>query len=84
MAVDQAGADTGLVCINDGFCTRQVAIFLSPHSNDQSVVDHDGVGLQDGPINIARQQQANVFDHDFARGGGGGDVGHGGTPQRAG
>ena len=84
MAVDQAGADTGLVCINGGLCARQVAIFLTPHRNDQAVVDHDGVGLQDGLINIARQQQANVFDHDFSRCASGGDVGHGGTPQRAG
>ena len=84
MAVNQAGADTRLMCINDGFCARQVAIFLTPHRNDQAVVDHDGVGLQDGLINIARQQQADVLDHDFSRCASGGDVGHGGTPQRAG
>jgi hypothetical protein len=29
-------------------------------------VHHDGVGVQDGAVDVARQQQADVLDDDLA------------------
>jgi hypothetical protein len=43
-------------------------------------MNDDGVRLQDGLIQVAREEQANVFDDDFAGCAGGVDVCHEESP----
>ena len=66
MAVDQAGRHAGLVHVNDGARMRHVAVLGLAHGHDQAVLHHDGVSVQDGPVDVAGQQQADVGDDDFA------------------
>jgi len=55
-----------------------VAVSFLAHGHDAALVAHDGVGLQEGAVDVARQQQADVADDNLAGGGGGGGFGHGG------
>ena len=66
MAVNQAGCHAGLVHVNDGARMRHVAVLGLAHGNDQAILHHDGVGIQDGPVDVAGQQQTDVGDDDFA------------------
>ena len=66
VAVDQAGGNAGLVHVDGGFCAFEVTVVFKPHGDDQAVMDNDGVGVQNGPVNVSREQQADVFDDDFA------------------
>ena len=77
VAVNQARADATLLRVDDGDCVTLVAVFGFAHSNNQPVVDDDGVCIKNRLANIARQQQANVLDDDFAGYSGGLQVCHG-------
>ena len=66
MAVNQAGCHAGLVHVDHSACMRHVAVLGLAHGHDQAVLHHDGVGIQDGLVDVAGQQQADVGDDDFA------------------
>ena len=67
MAVYQAGCHAGLAHIDGGFRALGVYIFEFAHCGDDAVHDDDGVGLQNGFVYIAGEQQSYVFNDDFAR-----------------
>jgi hypothetical protein len=81
MAVDQAWGNTGLLHIDGGFGAFGVEVFVASNSGDETVIHHDGVGLQHRLVNIARQQQTDIFDNDFARGFFEGGGGHATSPE---
>ena len=66
MAVNQAGCHAGLVHVDHSACMRHVAVLGLAHGHNQAVLHHDGVGIQDGLVDVAGQQQADVGDDDFA------------------
>ena len=53
MAIDQTGGYAGLVHVDDGARMRHVAVLGLAHGNDQAVLHHDGVGVQDGAVDVA-------------------------------
>src|ERR1700722_13821302 len=69
MAVDQAGRDRGAVGIDDGGGAFGIDIFRASDSRDPAVHRHDGVGIEDRLLHRAREQQADVADHQFGRAG---------------
>ena len=70
------GRDAGLPRVDHGCAPVDVAVLLLAHCGDQAVVDDDGVGVEDGPVDVAREQQADVADDDLARLAGGCGVCH--------
>ena len=56
MAVNQARGDAGLSDVDGGFGALGIHIFEATHSGDKPVHHHDGVGVQNGMVDVARQQ----------------------------
>src|SRR6218665_229657 len=67
VAVDEAGCDAGLARVDDGLRAFEVAVFLLADRHDQAVVHHQGVGVEDGLVDVAREQQPDVLYDDLAR-----------------
>ena len=66
MAVDQARRHASLLHIDGGLGAFGVHILEAPHSGDKPIHHHDGVGLQNGLVDVAREQQTDVLDDNFA------------------
>ena len=55
MAVNQARGDAGLSDVDGGFGALGIHILEATHSGDKPVHHHDGVGVQDGMVDVARE-----------------------------
>ena len=66
VAVDQPGRDTGAPRVDAHIRAVGVAVGTLSDGDDQAVAYDDRVGIQDGPVEIARQQQADVFNDDLS------------------
>ncbi len=61
VAVDQARRHAGLLRVDDGLRVFEIAVLLLADRDDQAVVHHDGVGVEDGLVDVAREQQPDVL-----------------------
>ena len=81
VAVDQPGRDRGAMGVDDGRGAFGVDVLGAADAGDLAVLGDDGVGVQDGLLQGAGKQQADIADHELARAGGLGCVmRHGGVP----
>ncbi len=70
VAVDQAGRDGGAVGIDDGGRAFDVEVLEAADRGDLAVLGDDGVAIQDRLFQRARQDQADIADHELRRSGG--------------
>ena len=81
MAVDQARRDRGALGVDDRGGALGVDVLGAADRGDLAVFGDDRVGIEDRLLHRARQQQADIADHQFGRAGGlGGVMGHGFIP----
>jgi hypothetical protein len=62
VAVDQPRAHAGAARVDVDLRRRQIGVLRLADEVDQAVDDDDRVGIEQRPVDVARQQQSDVAD----------------------
>src|SRR5207244_3540676 len=65
--VDQPRRDHGAATINHDLRASHIAILELAYGTDNTALDNDGIGVKNGPRDIAGQQQPHIVDDDLSR-----------------
>src|SRR5579863_3646346 len=65
MTVDKTGSDDGAVCVNDCVAAFGLEILLATNGRNPAIDSDNGVAVEDRPLKISAENQANVADHQF-------------------
>src|SRR5262249_22885607 len=65
VAVDQAGRKSGAVRINHARCAFGVQLLFAANRGDAPVFCDNGVGLENRPLQVSAQQQADITNYEF-------------------
>ena len=66
VAVDQPRRHAGAARVDHGVGAARCRVLLAADRGDAAVLHHDGVGVEDRPVDVARQQQPDVADDHLA------------------
>ena len=72
MAVDQAGGERRALGVDDRGRLLAIEILGLADAGDLAVDGDDGIGVEDRILEIAREQEADIADHQLAGAGAGG------------